>query len=68
MKKLIILLFSIFISINSYGGSLMKLFVLKQMGKILFFYQMRLIHILVNTYVNMTMVKRKKREITKTAN
>ena len=48
-------------------GSLMKLFVLKQTGKILSFYQMRLILIPVNTYVNMTMVKRKKREDIRTA-
>ena len=47
---------------------LKKIIVLKQMGKILFFYQMRLIHILVYTYVNLTMVKRKEREDTKTAN
>ena len=45
----------------------MKLFALKQTGKILFFYRMRLIRIPVNTYVNITIVKRKEREGTKTA-
>ena len=72
MKKLLILLFSILISFNSYGSyhSYSETICVDtdaQEKVALFTYQIRPNHLVVKTYVNMKMVRKSQREILKMA-
>jgi len=67
MKKLIILLFSILISINSYGGIFSETVCFETSGQNIVFLPNDIYPYSGNTYVNLIMVKRNKREDIRTA-